>query len=187
MEDLKLLDEKELKEVFQTFRHPLYAFILSRTGNTHDAEDLCSKSFVKFFRYAKTKGVRKITLKAFLFQIAANTVRDFFRKQKIVRFISLSSIPKTEEKGLSIDTRAKEKLSLHPMDAKDSIQAIEQIVSKLPAVQKEAFYLRYVEDFSFKEIARIQNTALATALSRVRYAVLKIRKTLGEHYEEIRS
>ena len=137
-----LLTEKELREVFVTYKDPLYGFILSRVKNAHDAEDLFSKSFEKFFRYARERSVNRKTLKSFLFKVASNTCNDFFRRRKIVRFISLDNFVSDEGKGSYYeffeDTKAAH--ALDNIDKKDLLQKINLFVSELPDKQKETIF-----------------------------------------------
>jgi RNA polymerase sigma-70 factor (ECF subfamily) len=58
-------------------------------------------------------------------------------------------------------------------------------VNALPAEQKEVFVLRAQSDLPFKEIARIQNVSINTALARMQYALAKLRPLLRDDYEQL--
>lgn len=181
MKSERLLTEKELPKVFVTYKNMLYGFILVRVQNQHDAEDLLSKTFIKFFIYVKKNPVRMTTLKNFIFTIASNTVNDFFRRKKIIRFIPLDKIAKEGENKTYYeffkDTRNSDFIS--DIDKKNMLEKINKTAFLLPDKQKEAFYLRFIEGLAFADIAQIQKTPVATALSRVRYAVNAIKNTLN--------
>jgi RNA polymerase sigma-70 factor (ECF subfamily) len=61
------------------------------------------------------------------------------------------------------------------------IQTLSKMVSRLPLVQQEIIHLRFYEDLSFKEIAQITNVSINTALGRMRYATLNLRKMMVEN------
>ncbi|MFC2140317.1 RNA polymerase sigma factor [Candidatus Auribacterota bacterium] len=178
----EILRKEEIKEVFLTYKDMLFGFILSRVKNRHDAEDLFSKSFMKFFKYSESNEIRKSTLKSFLFTLASNTITDFFRRKKIIHWISLDNVlPHQDDKNYY--EFFKDEKSPHipsQLDQKESLKKINQTVSNLPDKQKEAFHLRFMDGFSFADIAKIQKTSVSTVLSRVRYGVNKIKDSLGK-------
>jgi RNA polymerase sigma-70 factor, ECF subfamily len=175
------LDDKELKDVYMMYKDALYGYVLSRVKNTHDAEDLFSKSVMKFCDYAGKKNIKQETLKSLLFTIACNTMNDFFRRKKIIRFVSLDSFVDPGEKEtyheFFTDARAQE--AFGNIDKKTILDRVNRAMHDLPEEQKEAFFLRFIEGLSFQDIAGIQSTGISTALSRVRYAVEKIKEHLA--------
>ena len=60
------------------------------------------------------------------------------------------------------------------------IQTLGKMVSRLPLVQQEIIHLRFYEDLSFKEIAQITNVSINTALGRMRYALINLRRMIKE-------
>jgi RNA polymerase sigma-70 factor, ECF subfamily len=183
LETGKYLSEKELKEVFLTYKSSLFGFIMSKTRNHHDAEDLFSKSFIKFFEYASKNPVRTESLKSFLYKIASNTTNDYFRRKKIIRFISMDDKSSSEPSNYEFFKDNSTVMEIENIDNKNLISSINGILSGLPEEQKEAFYLRFIENLSFAEIASLQGASLSTVLSRVRYAVNKIRNALEKKGE----
>ena len=59
-------------------------------------------------------------------------------------------------------------------------KTVKELIEKLPADQKEVLILRHYADLSFKEIAEMTGTNINTALGRMRYALLNLRKMIGE-------
>lgn len=144
-----------------------------------EADEIFSSVWVKFFRYAEKKEIEMKTVKALIYKIAGNLIIDFYRKKNK---LSLSSLDKelNEDHGTYYDLLRDPKAS-DPMkenSEKELAGIVSQEVAKLPDKQQEAFILRFMEDFSFKELADIQGVPIATALARVRYALKKIQKTL---------
>ena len=178
----KPLNQMEMKEVFETHKNTLYGFVLSRVKNSHDAEDLFSRSFLKFSRYTQTHPVNRETIKNLLYKITVNTINDFFRRKKIIRFISLDNFIHAEKNETYYevfqDTRSVDEIQ--NIDRKHLLKQINIHVSDLPEKQREAFHLRFIQEFSFAEIASIQGTSVSTVLSRVRYAVDKLKNILKQ-------
>ncbi|MBN2144194.1 MAG: RNA polymerase sigma factor, partial [Candidatus Aureabacteria bacterium] len=143
-------------------------------------EDIFSQVFHKFVKYAQHHAVQMATIKSFIFTIASNTMKDFFRKRRLYRILTFNFSNASEnhepmdyfqvpDGSIDIPTQ---------LYQKEMIEKVNQIVSKLPPNQEEAFYLRFMEGFSFIEIAGIQHVPVSTVLSRVRYALNKIKDVL---------
>ena len=64
-------------------------------------------------------------------------------------------------------------------------QTLAQLIGMLPFAQQEVLHLRFYEDMSFKEIAQITNVSINTALGRVRYATLNLRKMIADNALEL--
>lgn len=173
-------NKEEAKEMFLANKDSIYRFILVKTGNSHLSEDLLSETFIKFFRFADKNKVYRKKVKNLLFTIAANTVTDYFRKKNKITFIS---IDKDENKSSSFLAEATKDKTTDPADilaqTDEKIETITDIAKDLPDKQKEAFFLRFTQGLDFSQIAEIQNTSISTALSRVRYSINKIKKSLN--------
>ncbi|MCK5706987.1 MAG: RNA polymerase sigma factor [Candidatus Aureabacteria bacterium] len=180
MEEIKCLNKEELEKVFVSYKDQLYGLIMSKVGNSHEAEDLFSKSFMKFFNYAQKKPINPNTVKSLLFKISINTVNDYFRRKKIIKFISIDNAVKEDTSNsfhdFFKDTRSSREID--EIDNKNLLKSVNLHASNLPSKQKDAFYLRFIEGLSFSDIADIQKTSISTVLSRVRYAVEKIKLDL---------
>lgn len=180
----KKLDEKDIKMIFETYKIPLLNYIHFKTRHEEESKDLLSKTFVKFIYYSQKQLIRMDEVKSLLYKIASTTVIDHFRRKKIISFISLNS--KTDEHSDELFNLIIDPKSLKPyenIDHKNTLKEVSEIIKSLPADQKEAFRLRFYDHLSFKDIASIQKTSLGTALSRVRYAVLKIKDSLNQIFE----
>jgi RNA polymerase sigma-70 factor (ECF subfamily) len=65
------------------------------------------------------------------------------------------------------------------------VQTLESLIGKLPLVQQEVVHLRFYEGLSFKEISDVTNVSINTALGRIRYATLNLRKMITENSLEL--
>lgn len=66
----------------------------------------------------------------------------------------------------------------HRVITRETHASVQQLIDRLPEVQREALILRYYADLSFKEIAQTVNVGINTALGRVRYAIMNMRKMM---------
>ncbi|MCL2221630.1 MAG: sigma-70 family RNA polymerase sigma factor [Oscillospiraceae bacterium] len=77
-------------EIFDSFYDKVYSFTLLRVGNIHDAEDIASDVFVKIVAKLGTYDPEKAALSTWIFTIALNEIRTYFRRRKVV--ISIDDI-----------------------------------------------------------------------------------------------
>jgi len=178
----RILSKKELEAVFETNKSALFSFIFMKTGNHSEAEEVFSKTWVKFLTYARHHAVGLDTVKSFLFRIALNTIRDMARRRKIISFTSLEVFTRKNDRGERTGEYTLPDKGINAffnLDNKALLARINAVVATFKDPQKEAFHLRFIEEFSFKEIAEIQGTSINTALSRVRYAVEKVKEILS--------
>ncbi|MCC6837079.1 MAG: sigma-70 family RNA polymerase sigma factor, partial [Bacteroidia bacterium] len=113
-------------------------------------------------------------------RIAHNLMIDTFRNDKKMPTISGG----TNSDGEDFDI-----FSIIPMEEKNAEQAIEQgqirkdirkLIEQLPAEQREVLMMRHYYDMSFKEISEQTNVSINTALGRMRYALINLRKMIEE-------
>ena len=109
-------------------------------------------------------------------RIAHNLVIDFFRKNN-----RIPTIENTEEydvfKYRSDSTQNMEATLYQDQIVKD----LQKLVQELPEDQKEVLMMRLYRDMSFKEIAENTNVSINTALGRMRYAIINLRKLVEEN------
>ncbi len=173
-------DLTALEELVEAYRRPLFAYILRMTESRGGAEDIFQDVWIRAIKHLPT--FRERNLLGWLFRIAHNRIIDRARKQRPEQ-------PYLEE--IEYDTpstrRAVHTLSpdeqAHEQDLKRRIQ---QAVATLPEEQRSVFLLRMDANLSFKEIARIQQISINTALARMRYALEKMRLELKKEYEPYR-
>lgn len=179
---IDITNKEEAKEMFLANKDTIYRFILVKTNDTHLSEDLLSETFVKFFRYGLKNKIERKRVKNLLFTIAANNITDYFRRKKKVSFVSLDK--KENQHSTFLAEAAIDKTTMIQTNMESEIQikiqTINDIAKNLPKKQQEAFYLRFTQNLNFSQIAEIQKTSIATALSRVRYGINKIKNSLNK-------
>ena len=145
--------------------------------NKDNAEDLFQETFIKVIKTLKS-GVYNEEGKflPWVMRIAHNLVIDFFRKNK--RFPSFDKNDAYDIFQLIKDENPSiEKLMID----KQILNDLKKIIIKLPQDQKEVLDMRLYKEMSFKEISESTGVSINTALGRMRYAIINLRKLIIEN------
>ena len=183
LDDAKLVSnyiggcEKSLEVLINKHKHKLYNFIYSKVLNKDNAEDLFQETFIKVIKTLK-RGVYNEEGKflPWVMRIAHNLVIDFFRKNK--RFPSFDKNDNFDIFQLIKDENPS--IERHLID-KQILDDLQKIIIKLPQDQREVIDLRLYKEMSFKEISDATGVSINTALGRMRYAIINLRKLIIEN------
>ena len=169
--------EKSLEDLVNKHKYRLYNFIYSKVLNKDNAEDLFQETFIKVIKTLK-RGVYNEEGKflPWIMRIAHNLVIDFFRKKK--RFQSFDKNDKYDIFQLIKDENPS--IERHLID-NQILNDLKKIIIKLPQDQKEVLDMRLYKEMSFKEISEITGVSINTALGRMRYAIINLRKLIIEN------
>ncbi|MBQ4329265.1 MAG: sigma-70 family RNA polymerase sigma factor [Lentisphaeria bacterium] len=177
IEDIELIrayangDERAFETLYYRYRQPLYGYLNNLTGQSSEADEVFSETWQRVIKkLPKYQDNGKFS--AWLFRIARNIFIDNLRRNKPERFVTADaedSIDLTESDNCSPDRQ---------LGRGDISSAINAALDSLQPEQKEVFLLREEGELSFKEIAEIQQCSLGTVLSRMRYALKKLRSFL---------
>ncbi len=169
--------EKSLEVLINKHKHKLYNFIYSKVLNKDNAEDLFQETFIKVIKTLK-RGVYNEEGKflPWVMRIAHNLVIDFFRKNK--RFPSFDKNGNFDIFQLVKDENPSIERLLIDKQILDDLQ---KIIIKLPQDQREVIDLRLYKEMSFKEISDATGVSINTALGRMRYAIINLRKLIIEN------
>ena len=168
--------ESALNIIINRHRSRIFGYILSKVRDKDTAEDIFQDVFIKIINSLK-KGKYNEEGKFIVWAmtITHNLIMDFFRKKKKNRFLK----PTDEFDIFDI-------ISDHSLNSEESLiksQVIDDLnilINELPETQKEVLKLRYFSNMSFKEIADKCNISINTALGRMRYALINIRKIMNK-------
>ncbi len=155
-------DENAAELLIRRYYSSILRYCRWHCPNLETAEDLTQETFIRLFRHLHEYKERG-TLKAYLYTIANRLCIDESRK------IGFSPLHSTE-------IPASEDSSLHQIEERDQIRYLLKFLSP---EQREAVLLRFEEELSFSEIARITGCSLRTAQSRVRNGLKIMRKEMG--------
>lgn len=160
-------------------RHQLriFNYIKSKVLDRDTAEDIFQDTFIKVIKTLKS-GIYNEEGKflPWVMRIAHNLVIDFFRKSN-----RIPTIENNDEydlfKFISDTTPNIERILFQDQLVKD----LQNLILELPEDQKEVLTMRLYRDMSFKEIAENTNVSINTALGRMRYAIINLRKLADDH------
>jgi len=165
-------DEKALEILINRHNQRITSFIYSKVLDRDVAEDIFQDTFIKVIKTLKKgKYSEEGKFLPWVMRIAHNLVIDYFRKNK--------RMPKFEgSDDFNIFSVIKdEKLNAEKQIIKDQIESdLTNLIDELPDDQREVLIMRIYKDMSFKEISENTNVSINTALGRMRYALINLRK-----------
>ena len=170
-------DEKSLEILINKHKSRIYNFIYSKVLDRYTSEDIFQETFIKVIKTLK-RGLYNEEGKflPWVMRISHNLIIDYFRKNK--------RLP-TFDNGESFDIFSILKDDLpnaeNIMIDKQIKKDLFKIISELPTDQKNVIMMRLYKNMSFKEIADISGVSINTALGRMRYAIINIRKLIEQH------
>lgn len=186
MSHLSKLSDHELINLFNTgnvnafealvLRHKdkLYTSILFLVKDKYLAEDIFQDVFIRVID--TIKGGRYTEEGKFLpwaMRIAHNLCVDHFRKVK-----RTPTIRNSEDQDIFEVLNFTEESAEDKMIKKQSHNRVKDMLDQLPEDQREVIILRHYADMSFKEIAQVTNCSINTALGRMRYGLINLRKMM---------
>lgn len=169
-------------EAFDTLlnRHQnrVFTYILRIVKDSEVANDIFQDTFVKAITTIKQNRYSEAgKFTAWITRIAHNLIIDYYRQERSENLQScdLPDLDILNRKDLSEET-IEDKLVTHQIH-----NDIKRLVKALPELQREVLVMRYYHDMSFKEIADATNVSINTALGRMRYAILNMRRIAEEN------
>ena len=169
--------EIALESLVNRHKLQIFNFINSKINDRDTSEDIFQDTFIKVIRTLKN-GLYNEEGKflPWIMRIAHNLVIDHFRKS--------NRIPTIENKEefdifqfVSDTAPNAENILIEDQILKD----IQKLIQELPHDQKEVLIMRLYRDMSFKEIAENTKVSINTALGRMRYAIINLRKLIEDH------
>ena len=170
-------DHSAIEVLINRHRSKVYTYILLTIKNQQLAEDLFQETFIKVIqslRAGKYKDNGKFL--SWVIRIAHNLIIDHFRKEKQMNAISNddSEVDLFNSKKFSDD-------NIEELIVNSQIKSeIRTLINELPDDQREVVLLRHYGNLSFKEIADQTDVSINTALGRMRYALINLRKLIKE-------
>ena len=170
-------DEFSLEILIKRHKQRVYSFIYSKVYDRDIAEDVFQDTFIKVIRTLKRgKYNEEGKFLPWVMRIAHNLVIDYFRKN--------NRMPKFDNTGEFSIFSVLSDTSLNAEKAliKDQVETdVRRLIEELPDDQKEVLMMRMYQDMSFKEISERTGVSINTALGRMRYALINMRKVIEKH------
>lgn len=170
-------EQSNLEQLINRHQNRVFAYILMVVKDKHLADDIFQDTFIKVVNTLRS-GTYKEEGKfiQWVMRIAHNLIIDHFRKAK--------RIPVVENKNDDFDIFSNIRLTEDSIEDRMIIEQIHEDVRKLieylPTEQKEVLMMRHYSGMSFKDIAEQTDVSINTALGRMRYALINLRKLIDK-------
>ncbi|MDG3581927.1 MULTISPECIES: RNA polymerase sigma factor [Galbibacter] len=170
-------DEKSLEILINRHSHRIYSFIFSKVYDRDITEDIFQDTFIKVIKTLKRGNYNEEgKFLPWVMRIAHNLVIDHFRKS--------SRMPKFEgsDDFNIFSVLGDPSLNAEKQLIKNQVETdVKKLIDELPEDQKEVLIMRLYKDMSFKEISEQTNVSINTALGRMRYAIINLRKMVEKN------
>ena len=170
-------NETALEYIINKHQQRIFNFIYSKIHNRDISEDIFQETFIKVIKTLKN-GVYNEEGKflPWVMRISHNLIIDFFRKNNRIKIIDNKENLDIFQ-FISDGTPNAESVLVNDQVIKD----IQKLIQELPEDQKEVLIMRLYRDMSFKEIAENTKVSINTALGRMRYAIINLRKLIEDN------
>ncbi len=151
----------------------LFSYILFIVHDRSMAEDLFQETFVKIIsKLHEGKYSSSGKFVSWMLRIAHNAVMDWYRRQKNEKTMEVYN-----ENDLYGDSTGVLDANIENHFVKEQVlRDVQRMMNLLPITQREVVFMRFYQNLSFKEIAELTNVSINTALGRMRYAVMNMRR-----------
>lgn len=166
-----------LEKLIRRHKSRVFAYILMIVKEKDLAEDLFQDTFIKVIntiRSGQYKEEGKFI--QWVMRIAHNLIIDYFRKSKRIPIVENSDEYDIFER-IRIPVESVEEQLITDQIHKD----VKKLIEFLPKEQKDVLIMRHYGDMSFKDIAEVTNVSINTALGRMRYALINLRKLVKDN------
>ena len=167
----------------QKYERPIFNYIFRMVRSKPDAEDLAQDTFVKAF-YALNKYDSTYEFSTWIYRIALNVCRDYFRKKKL--FLYSLSAPIGDEEESEFEDFIPQDSFHNPDDVllnQELRLNLEKAIQDLPIKFREVIVLRHLEGLSYDEISSITGLPVGTVKTYLHRARKKLQDELGEFLE----
>ncbi|MBI9041193.1 sigma-70 family RNA polymerase sigma factor [Lutibacter sp.] len=170
-------NEKSLEILIIRHKQRIFSFILSKVLDRDLAEDIFQDTFIKVINTLKRGAYNEEgKFLPWVMRISHNLIIDHFRRKKRIPIFK-----NTDEFDI-FSVISDDVLNVEKQLIKDQIlEDVTGLIEQLPDDQKEVLVMRLFKDMSFKEIAENTDVSINTALGRMRYALINLRKLIEKH------
>ncbi len=170
-------NERCLEILILRHKQRIFSFIYSKVQDRDVADDIFQDTFIKVINTLKMgKYNEEGKFLPWTMRIAHNLIIDFFRKGN-----RMPTFQNTDEFDI-FSVLSDNSLSAEGRIIKNQIhEDVKKLVEELPEDQREVLMMRIFKDMSFKEISEQTNVSINTALGRMRYALINLRKMIDKN------
>ncbi len=169
-------DKKCIEVLIQRYKTNVYSYILLNIKNPSIADDIFQDTFVKVIASLKSNVYSdEGKFLSWVIRIAHNLIVDYYRAEKNMGATS------SDENEFVLNSTSMSDSTIEDRIVEEQIFAdVRKLLDYLPEEQKEVIMLRHYGGMSFKEIADATNVSINTALGRMRYAIMNLRRLVDE-------
>lgn len=164
-----------LDSLFIMHKKRIFNYINSKIKDVDVSNDILQETFIKVFKVLKNgKYVEKGKFLSWVLRISHNLIMDYFRNKKRSKIIFEKDLNcLITNMNCGFEQKQKKMLSDETIR-----KVLSKMIDKLPQEQKEIVNLRFFQNYSFREIAEINNISINTALGRVRYSIINLKNEM---------
>jgi len=170
-------NENALSVLIKRHESKIYGFIYSKIADRDISNDIFQDTFIKVIKTLKNNSYNEEgKFLPWVMRISHNLIVDHFRKTK-----KMPMYRETEEFSI-FSIMSDDSLTIESKMIFDQVEIdLKKLIQELPDDQKEVLVMRMYQDMSFKEISEITGVSINTALGRMRYALMNLRKVINKH------
>ena len=170
-------NENALSTLIKRHESKIYGFIYSKIADRDISNDIFQDTFIKVIKTLKNNSYNEEgKFSPWVMRISHNLIVDHFRKTK-----KMPMYRETEEFSI-FSVMSDDSLTIESKMILDQVEVdLKKLIQELPDDQKEVLVMRMYQDMSFKEISELTDVSINTALGRMRYALMNLRKIIDKH------
>ena len=170
-------NEDALAKLIKRHESKIYGFIYSKIPDRDITNDIFQDTFIKVIKTLKSNSYNEEgKFLPWVMRISHNLVVDHYRKTK-----KMPMFRETEEFSI-FSIMCDDSMTIENKIISEQVEMdLKKLIEELPADQKEVLVMRMYQDMSFKEISESTGVSINTALGRMRYALMNLRKVIDKH------
>ena len=170
-------NEDALAKLIKRHESKIFGFIFSKVLDRDTANDIFQDTFIKVIKTLKSNSYNEEgKFLPWVMRISHNLVVDHYRKNK-----KMPLFRETEDFSI-FSVMSDDSMTIENKIIADQVEMdLKKLIEELPADQKEVLVMRMYQDMSFKEISESTGVSINTALGRMRYALINLRKVIDKH------
>ena len=169
-------DKKCIEVLIDRYKDKVYSYIVLNVKNPTIADDIFQDTFLKVMSSLHSRSYSEEgKFLPWVMRIAHNLVIDYYRYEKNNAQTSSDENEYVLNSSSLADSTVEDKIV-----SEQILSDVKKLLEYLPPEQKEVIMLRHYGGMSFKEIADVTNVSINTALGRMRYAIINLRRIVDE-------
>jgi len=161
-------DNEAFNQIYESYFDRIYRYIVFKTGNRNDAEDLTQQVFIKAFKAIPKYRWKGLPLSAWLFRIAHNQIVDYLRKETKRSTLRLNEVMATSNSN-----------PVTTVERNFDAQSLNMAVKQLTKAQQQVLSLRFAGEMSILEVAKVMGKKPGAIKALQHSAIVSLRKKLS--------